>query len=259
LKQKIVRGIKNILFPFVIPIFILIIWDYVAQKEWFPEAILPLPERVWSTFVDLLKNGIIYDDLLASFKRLIQGYLLAVVFGLLFGILIGLFSSIDKLFSPIFNAIRQIPPLAWIPLVILWFGIGEASKVVIIFKAAFFPVLINTIHGIENTPRGFLEVSRLFGVGPIKTLYKVILPSALPSIFVGLRLGLGVSWMAMLAAELIASNSGIGFRIMEGRELSQPDVVIVGMIVIGLVGIAMDSLLKVAQNRLLVWHAGIKD
>jgi sulfonate transport system permease protein len=259
MRKKIGKGIKNIIFPFIIPILILIIWDFVARNEWFPSAILPLPETVWFTFVDLLKNGVIYDDLLASFKRMIQGYFLAVAFGLLFGVLIGLSSSIDKLFSPIFNAIRQVPPLAWIPLVILWFGIGEASKVVIIFKAAFFPILINTIYGIENTSKGFLEVSRLFGVGPLKTLYKVILPSALPSIFVGLRLGLGVSWMAMLAAELIASNSGIGFRIMEGRELSQPDVVIVGMIVIGLVGIALDSLLKLAQNRLLVWHSGIKD
>lgn len=259
MKKTMVKGIRNVIFPFIIPILILIIWDFVARNEWFPAAILPLPETVWFTFVDLLKQGVIFDDLFASFKRMIQGYLLAVAFGLLFGVFIGLSASIDKLLSPILNAIRQIPPLAWIPLVILWFGIGEASKVVIIFKAAFFPILINTIYGIENTSKGLLEVSRLFGIGPIKTLYKVILPSALPSIFVGLRLGLGVSWMAMLAAELIASNSGIGFRIMEGRELSQPDVVIVGMIVIGLVGIALDSLLKLAQNRLLVWHAGIKD
>ena len=185
---------------------------------------------------------------------MLQGFSLAVFFGLLFGVVMGLFARVDRFFAGIFNAIRVIPPLAWIPIIILWFGIGEASKVIIIFKGAFFPILLNTIQGIEGVPKGYLEVSKLMGVSKKKVLFNVIFPAALPSIFVGLRLGLGAAWMAVVAAELIASKSGLGYRITQGRELSEPDVMVLGMVMIGLIGVAMDFILKFIQKRALSWQ-----
>jgi sulfonate transport system permease protein len=244
--------------PIVLPIIILLVWIYLTEKEFIAAYLIPSPLVVIDTLFQFWDDGILLDDTWTSVSRMLQGFSLAVITGLTFGIIMGLFTRIDKFFAGVFNTIRVIPPLAWIPIIILWFGIGEASKVIIIFKGAFFPILLNTIQGIEGVPKGYLEVSKLMGVSKRKVLFQVILPAALPSIFVGLRLGLGTAWMAVVAAELIASESGLGFRITQGRELSQPDVMVIGMAMIGLIGVSMDALITFIQRRVLSWQPGIK-
>jgi sulfonate transport system permease protein len=143
--------------------------------------------------------------------------------------------------------------IAWIPLIILWCGIGEKSKVVIIVIAAFFPIMINTLNGVESTPSGYIEVARLYKLSNWQTFLKVYLPHALPSIFVGLKLSLGVSWMAVVASELIAATSGIGYRMSDARSLMRSDIVIVCMLIIGLVGIVMDKCLTFLFRVLTPW------
>lgn len=244
--------------PVALPFLLAITWIYLTENEIIAPYLIPSPFHVIDTIFEFIRNGILLEDTWVSVKRMLQGFFLAVVFGLAFGVVMGLFTRIDRFFAGIFNAIRVIPPLAWIPIIILWFGIGETSKVIIIFKSAFFPILLNTIQGIEGVPKGYLEVSKLMGVSKRKVLFNVIFPAALPSIFVGIRLGLGAAWMAVVAAELIASNSGLGYRITQGRELSEPDVMVLGMVMIGLIGVAMDYLLKRMQNRLISWQPGIK-
>ncbi|REJ15537.1 MAG: ABC transporter permease [Bacillaceae bacterium] len=244
--------------PVVLPLLLVFLWIYLTERELIAPYLIPSPKTVIHTIVQFIEDGTLLQDSWASVKRMLQGFSLAVFFGLLFGVLMGLFARVDQFFAGILNAIRVIPPLAWIPIIILWFGIGETSKVIIIFKSAFFPILLNTIQGIEGVPKGFLEVSKLMGVSKRRTLFNVIFPAALPSIFVGLRLGLGAAWMAVVAAELIASDSGLGYRITQGRELSQPDAMIIGMIMIGIIGVAMDAVIKFIQQRILSWQAGIK-
>ena len=190
-----------------------------------------------------------------SLERVVKGYLLSALLGIVLGSVVGMFRTAREMILPVVTVIRQIPIIAWVPLIILWFGIGEESKVVIIVLAAFFPILVNTESGIEETPEGFLEVARLYKLNPWETFTKVYLPHALPQMLVGLKLGLGVSWMAVVAAELIAATSGIGYRMADARSLMRADVVIVCMIVIGIVGVLMDKLLGLLFQKLTPWQS----
>lgn len=251
------KFIKYVL-PFILPIIILALWYTATYKNWVAPYVIPPPQRVFQTFVEFFQDGTLVGDTWASLSRMLQGYLWAIVAGIILGVLMGMSAYLDKFLAATLNAIRVIPPLAWIPLIILWFGIGEVSKVIIIFKSAFFPILLNAIQGIESVPKGYIEVSKLLGVSRSRILFKVILPAALPNIFVGLRLGLGAAWMAVVAAELIASTSGLGYRLTEGRELSHPDVVLVGMILIGVIGLTMDFIISKIQRNVLSWQTNIK-
>ena len=189
-----------------------------------------------------------------SLSRVMQGYGIGLILGVFMGTLMGISGSTNKFFSGTFDAIRQIPPLAWIPLVILWFGIGETSKVILIAKASFFPILLNTISGIKSTPKAYIEVAKLYNKNSWKIFRQIYLPYALPNIFVGLRLGLSSAWMTVIAAELIASTSGIGYRINDARNLLQSDVVITGIIVVGLLGVIMDRILDRILRELTPWN-----
>lgn len=250
--------IVKYVFPFLLPVIILALWHTATYNLWVAPYVIPPPQRVLQTFVEFFQDGTLVGDTWASLKRMLQGYVWAIVAGIVFGVLMGMSVYLDKFLATTLNAIRVIPPLAWIPLIILWFGIGEISKVVIIFKSAFFPILLNVIQGIESVPKGYIEVSKLHGISRRRILFKVILPAALPNIFVGLRLGLGAAWMAVVAAELIASTSGLGYRLTEGRELSHPDVVLVGMILIGVIGLTMDFIISKVQRNVLSWQNNMK-
>jgi sulfonate transport system permease protein len=167
----------------------------------------------------------------------------------------GINEKINNIFFLTFSAIRQIPMLAWIPLIVLWFGIGETSKIIVIVLAAFFPVLLNTMNGIKRADKRLIEVGNMYNLSKWKLFTKIYFPSALPSIFVGLKLGLGISWMAVVGAEIIASSSGIGYRMNDARSLMQPEVVFVGMIVIALIGIIMDQILTRISKKITPWES----
>ncbi|MBO2879932.1 ABC transporter permease, partial [Providencia rettgeri] len=148
----------------------------------------------------------------------------------------------NQIFNLTLNAIRQIPPLAWIPLLILWFGIGEVTKIILIIKSAFFPILLSTINGIQTTPMTYIELGNLYQFNIWQKLRKIYIPSLLPNLFTGLRLAMGLSWATVVAAEMIAANSGIGYRINDARIMLDSPVVIVGILVIGIVGLLLDKI-----------------
>ncbi|MGN0656440.1 MAG: ABC transporter permease [Ruminiclostridium sp.] len=247
-------NVKKILLALIPPLVIVLLWYYVTNFTEIPASILPKISMVAEAFAEMLSTGQLQEDLLVSFSRVVQGYLFSAVFGIILGSIMGMSKTISYIIQPTITVIRQIPIIAWIPLIILWCGIGEASKIVIIVLAAFFPIMVNTMSGISGTPKGYIEVARLYKLGPWRTFTKVYLPHALPSILVGLKLGLGVSWMAVVAAELIASLSGIGYRMSSARSLMNSDVVIVCMIVIGVVGIIMDKLLSLIFSLITPWE-----
>lgn len=235
--------LRKTVLALILPAVILAAWIYTTTFTQIPAGILPGIPRVWKAFLDMTASGQLQSDLAVSLIRVLKGFAVSAVLGITLGSLIGMFRPVREMLLPFITVVRQIPMIAWIPLIILWCGIGELSKVVIIVLAAFFPVLVNTESGIAGTPESFLEVAKLYKLNPWKTFAKVYLPHVLPQILVGLRLGLGVSWMAVVAAELIAAVSGIGYRMSNARSLMRPDIVIVCMLVVGLVGILMDKVI----------------
>lgn len=249
-----VSTIRKIGLGVIIPVLIVLFWIYETTLGGIPAGILPGIPKVGEAVVEMVKSGQLQEDLIVSLLRVVKGFLIAGLLGVVLGSLMGMFRTVREMFQPIITTIRQIPIIAWIPLIILWCGIGELSKVVIIVLAAFFPVLVNTQSGMESTPAGFLEVARLYKLSPWKTFIKVYLPNALPHILVGLKLGLGVSWMAVVAAEMIAATTGIGYRMSNARSMMQADVVIVCMIVVGIIGILMDQVLGMLFGLATPWQ-----
>lgn len=246
--------LRKIVVALIFPLIVVFAWFYVTTYGSIPSGILPDIPNVIDTFGNMLETGQLQEDLIVSLSRVVKGYLFSAVIGIILGSLIGMFRPIKELLLPTITVIRQIPMIAWIPLIILWCGIGELSKVVIIVLAAFFPILVNTESGMESTPEGYIEVARLYKLSKWKTFTKVYLPHALPQILVGLKLGLGVSWMAVVAAELIAATSGIGYRMSNARSMMQSNVVIVCMIVVGLIGVLMDKIIGSIFNAITPWE-----
>lgn len=229
------------------------LWQGLSHLGLLNPLLLPAPSVIALTFWDLLQNGGLLNHIGISILRVLEGFAIAAVLGLALGIAIGLSRNLDRWTDLLIQVVKPIPPIAWIPLAILWFGIGEESKVYIIFLGAFFPILINSIDGIRQTDHKFVEVARILAVPRGKFVRQVVLPGALPAIMTGLRIGLMVAWMCVVAAELIAASSGVGYLIMDARQLSQSDVVLVGMITIGVIGKLMDSLIRRLENRLIRW------
>jgi sulfonate transport system permease protein len=232
---------------------ILAVWQMASNLGYIKPLILPPPSQVAMTFWDLLQSGAMARHVGISVLRVLEGFAIAAVLGLGLGIAIGLSRTLDRMSDLIIQVVKPIPPIAWIPLAILWFGIGEESKVYIIFLGAFFPIIINTIDGIRQTDHKLVEVARILEVPRFKFVRQVVIPGAFPAIMTGIRVGLMVAWMCVVAAELIAASSGIGYLIMDARQLSQSDVVLVGMITIGVIGKLMDSLIKRLEQRLIGW------
>lgn len=248
------KYIKKAALGLAVPVAVVLVWWYVTSTGSVPVSILPSLPLVKQAFVEMAQSGQLLDDLLISLSRVVKGFALAAVFGITLGSVMGISKTVCGALQPMITTLRQIPMIAWFPLIVLWCGIGELSKVVIIVLAAFFPILVNTLSGIQSTPQGIIEVADMYRLSRLKRFRKVYLPGALPHILVGLKLGLGVSWMAVVASELVAAASGIGYRMNDARSMMRSDRVIVCMIVIGLVGVLMDKLITVLFARLTPWE-----
>lgn len=213
-----------------------------------------IPSKVGGTIISLIQSGELLENLGISVVRVLQGYLLASILGIVLGILIGLSNHLDRLTGLLIQLIKPIPPIAWIPLVILWFGIGEGGKIFLIFLGGFFTILINVIDGIRQTDIKLIEVSTSMETPFFKHIFMMVIPSAAPNIFTGLRIGLSSCWMCVVAAELVSSTTGLGYLIMNARQFGKTDIVIVGMLTIGITGKIMDSLLKLAEKLVIRWN-----
>lgn len=249
-KVKVVEYVEYFL-PLVL---LLTLWHFATSGDTYNEVLFPKLTTIIETFVRKLRDLSLLSALGTSLLRVLKGYLLAAVCGISIGIMIGLSNRFQKYSDLIIQLLKPIPPIAWIPLVILWAGIGEASKVFLIFIGGFFPILLNVIDGIKYTDKKLLEVASVMETPRRKYIFKLIIPSAFPSIFTGLRISMGHCWTCVVAAELVASSSGIGYMISNARNFGQMDVVIVGMISIGVVGKLMDLILREIGKRVLAWN-----
>lgn len=246
--------IKRLFFLLILPVTILFAWHIATTIGNVSPIVLPNIKNTLLSFQQQLISGQLFNDLSISLFRVLVAFCIATVLGIIFGFLMGMYLRINHFFNLTLNAIRQIPPLAWIPLLILWFGIGESTKIIMIVKSAFFPIFLNTMGAVQNIPQNFIELGRLYQLSFYKLLTKIYIPSILPSLFVGLRLAMGLSWATVVAAEMIASDSGIGYRINDARIMLDSPVIIVGIISIGVIGILLDCFLLFLSKSLLPWH-----
>lgn len=238
---------------FVVPLLILFLWETATRLNLVKPIFVPAPLAVLETFHDLLVNEGFLVDLWVSIFTVLRGYLWGAGLGLLFGTFAGLSKTVEKLLGPTLNSIRQIPAIAWLPLIVLWVGIGDLGKLVVIAKSVFFPVFLNTLQGIRSVPKEYVEVARVYQFSRFQLLRRVVFPAALPTIFVGIRFGAGLSWAMIVAAEMLSGRKGLGFLLLQAQDLMLTNQVFVVIVVIGLVGFLIDLLLKEAERHLLKW------
>lgn len=249
-KKYIIYKLQYIL----IPIIILLIWQVGSFLGIIKEYTISSPIKVLITTYQMIKSTVLLENILWSVFRVIIGFLLAAILGISFGILTARSKTFAKYTDCILQIIKPIPPIAWIPIAILWFGIGEFTKIFIIFLGAFFPIFSNVVDGIKQIDSKYIEVAEVLEIPKRKMILKVILLGALPSIMTGLRVGLGSAWMCVVAAEMIAATRGVGYMLMDGRSLSRPDIVILGMFVIGIIGKVMNDFLLKLEKRKIYWN-----
>ena len=237
-----------------LPIILIVIWEGFSLAGKLTTYTMPAPMTIIETIITYIKDGSLFQDIIISFIRVLEGFLVALVLAFILGIIVSIFQKVEIFTDLVIQILRPIPPIAWIPLAILWFGIGESSKVFIIFFGAFFPIFLNTVEGVKNINPKYFELARVYEVPKLKMIKKIIIPGALPSIMTGIRLGLGNAWVCVVAAEMIGATSGVGFMLANGRSLSRPDVVIIGMLIVGIVGKLMDDVIKFLSKKLITWN-----
>ena len=237
----------------LLPCALLAMWQIVAASGAVKPILLPSPLQVAEAFLSMAGSGELAIHMGASMKRVLEGFVLAALLGIVLGMGLGIFPILSELMDGLFQLLRPIPPIAWLPLAVLWFGIEDGSKVFIIALGAFFPIFINVMDGIRQTDQKFVELARILEVPRGKFILQVIVPGALPFIMSGLRIGLGYAWMCVVAAELSAGMKGVGYMLTAARALAQTDRVVVGMLAIGVVGKTMDSVLRVLERRIVRW------
>ena len=239
----------NFLIYISLPILILAIWESASLSGALPAYKLPAPHAIVELCIDLLKSGELWKHISVSIGRVFSGFAIAAGVAFIFGVFIALSKTFEGFTKMILQVLQPIPPIAWIPIAIIWLGIGETSKVFIIFIGAVFPILLNTIAGIRQIDNRYIEVSKTLEFPYWKLVYKIFLPGAFPQILTGLKVGLGNAWFCVVAAEMIAASSGVGYMLMDGRSLSQPAKVILAMIIIGAISAIMQYILERIEKR----------
>jgi len=249
------RGVRSI----AVIAAALAVWEIVCRAAHVSPAILPPPSQVARKWWEYLITGELPRDAVATLLRVFVGFAIGAGLALPLGLWMGARQRVYELFNPIVQLLRPIPPIAFIPLAILWFGLGNPPAFFLISLGAFFPVLMNTIAGVRSVDAIYLRAAQNLGA-PARTLFwRVLFPGAMPSILSGLRVGIGVAFIVVIVAEMIAVNSGLGYRILEAREYFWSDKILAGMISIGVIGLAIDTVMSRINHRLLRWHRGLEN
>jgi NitT/TauT family transport system permease protein len=244
------------LLPFSAAAALLVLWTLAAGRQ--TSGLFPNPLQVLLGLGELLRRGLLAKYVVASLFRVTWGYLLAVVTAVPLGLLIGWYKRGGQALNPLLQLLRPISPLAWIPVSILWFGVGDVAAIFLIFLASFLPLVVAAMNAVGNVPTTLLRAGRNFGLSNPRLLRNVILPAALPQLIVALRISLGVAWLVVVAAEMIAVNSGLGFLIVDARNAgNRYDLVVAGMVMIGLIGLVLDAgIRQLEKMKALRWGYG---
>jgi ABC-type nitrate/sulfonate/bicarbonate transport system permease component len=246
---------------YLLPLVLLLVWQGLSFIKVIPSHLLPSPVKILLGLKDLMVIGmppghLLYYHVLYSLYRVALGFAFAALLGIPLGLLMGGSPRLRRIINPVIELVRPIPPLAWIPIAILWFGIGMKSAAFIIFLGAFFPILLNTISGVVSINPIYFEVASTLNAKRKHIFFKVLLPGSIPSIFVGMRIGVGIGWMTLVAAEFtgVKSGYGLGYMIMTARDIQRPDEILAGMLIIGLIGVLINSALRLYESRIVRWQ-----
>jgi len=240
--------------PYLIVLIMIAVWCVGSIADLFNPYLIPPPGKVVRTAWKLMENGVLFRHMAVSFYRIAVGFAITVCLAFPMGLLVGLNKTSQAVWEAPLNFVRHIPPLAMTPILILWFGIGETAKLTVIVLSAFFPVFLNTVSGVANCDPKLIEVGKVLGYRSSDRLVRIVLPAAFPSILVGLRLGIGYSWRALVGAELLAAAAGLGYMIIEAEQFSRPDIVLVGIFTIGVLGLLIDIIFDWISIRLMPWR-----
>ena len=246
---------------YLLPLALLLLWQGLSFLKVIPAHLLPSPVKIVLGLKDLMVIGmppghLLPYHILYSLYRVALGFAGAALLGIPLGLLMGGSPRLRRIINPLIELFRPIPPLAWIPIAILWFGIGMKSAAFIIFLGAFFPILLNTISGVVSINPIYFEVARTLNAKKKDVFFKVLLPGSIPSIFVGMRIGVGIGWMTLVAAEFtgVKTGYGLGYMIMTARDIQRPDEILAGMLVIGLIGVLINGALRIYESRVVRWQ-----
>lgn len=237
----------------------LLVWLWALAVNMSGTTVFPSPGAVVRGTLQLIERGVLWRYISDSLRRVAIGYLLAVATGIPTGLLLGWYPTAGQIVNPVIQMLRPISPIAWIPVAIVLFGVGDLASVYLIFLASFFPIVVSTMNGVRNVPAMYRQAGRNFGLSPAKLLGRVVLPAALPQMLVGLRIALGIAWLVVVAAEMIAADSGLGYLVIDSRNAGKRyDLVVAAMLLIGLIGLALDIGFRRAE-RLKAIRWGFRD
>ena len=242
----------------LVPVAVLVLWEVLSRTGVFSPLVMPAPSRVAARWWDHASSGEMLQDATGSITRVAGGFAIGAGLAIPLGLLLGAKPWVNELFDPLLQVLRPIPPIAYIPLAILWFGLGDPPAFFLIALGAFFPVLVNTIAGVLHVDSIHLRAAQNLGASEWTIFRRVILPSAMPYVLSGMRIGIGVAFIVVIVAEMTAVNQGLGYRILEAREYFWSDKIIAGMITIGLIGLAIDLVMGRITSRVLRWHRGLE-
>lgn len=229
--------------PAAFLVLLLALWQFAAARQ--ATHLIPGPIEVAGGMADLVRHGLMAKYMVASLFRVTWGFLLAAVLAIPLGLTIGWYRRAEMAFNPIIQILRPISPLAWIPIAILWFGVGDLAAIALIFIGCFLPLMLTAIAAVQRIPAVYINAGRNFGLNPRQLVFRVLYPAVLPQLMIGLRITLGIAWLVVVAAEMIAVNSGLGFLIIDARNAgNRYDLVVAGMVLIGLIGLLLDIVMR---------------
>ena len=246
------RGL--LLLSWLAPVVLVIVWELAAKAGWVSPQVLPAPSKVLNTAIKLAATGSLLGDLRTSLLRAATGFALGGSVGFTLGVLVGFSRIAEAAIDRSVQMIRAIPFLALLPLVIVWLGVGEAEKIFLVALGVTFPIYINTTLGIRQVDPKLIELGCIQGLGPFELIRRIVLPGALPSILTGVRYALATAWLALVVAETIGAESGIGFLAMDAREFLRTDVIVLTIAIYAVIGVAADAIARLLERRLLAWH-----
>jgi len=238
----------------VLIILLLVSWEAAVHIKVVNSVLLPSPLSLAKEFCNLAESGYLFSNLLGSFYRVTLGFMIAVCLGVLSGVILGYFLELGNIVAPILDIVRPIPPIAWIPLAILWFGLGTRSSIFVIALGAFFPIFVNTFSGVQSVSHFYIDTARCFGANRYLIIFDIILPSAMPHIITGIRVGIGTAWTSVIASEMVGTHDGLGYAIQLSRIMLETEAVIVNMMLIGLIGWLMDTIVLRIERHVTAWY-----
>jgi NitT/TauT family transport system permease protein len=243
--MRMLRTVTNIIIGVVL---LLAVWQAIVSTGLYEESLLPSPWNVWKGIVTLLEDGTLWIHLKVSLLRFVAGYVSASLLAVALGLLLGRLPLLWGIVDPIVQVIRPVSPIAWSPFIVLWFGIGNAPAIVIIFLAAFFPVLLSTVSAMRKVDPTYLKLAQNFGIQGFRLLTKIMFPAVFPYIANGLHIAIGTSWIFLVSGEMVGAQSGLGFLIVDARNQLRLDLLLAGIILIGLCGLLLDRIVRVLEK-----------